>query len=290
MKWRLLCSALCVFLALSFSVSLAHEDGVHVRVAHFAPTAPAVDIYVDGEMAVSALAYKMVTDYLALEGFEFAVQVVPAGGALADAVTPEPIVVTFDGPGFYTVAAIGSLEDGTFELFVLPRDGEMLHETDMKADGTGSVGPITVTGAYARATAREMEMGAMPEATAEAGGMGGMMGGGHGGSMGDVSAAYMLISNAGSEPETLVSASSDVSDVTEVHQTTVQDGMARMERIEGLEIPAGGSVELMPGGYHIMLMELKRPLLPGDYITVTLTFASGLELTMTVPVKEVMMR
>lgn len=286
MKLRLLCLFVCLLLSFPFAAASAHGDGVHVRVAHLSPTAPAVDIYVNGEMAVGALAYKSVTDYLALEGFEFAVQIVPAGGTLADAVTPEPIMVTFEGAGYYTVAAVGLLEAGTFELLVLPHDGEMAHDMEAKEEGTGSAGSITVTGAYARATAREMEMGAMPEATAEAGGM---MGGGHGMSMGDVSAAYMLISNTGSEPEVLVSASSDVSDMTQVHQTTVQDGMARMGEIEELEIPAGGSVELMPGGYHVMLMELKRPLLPGEYITVTLTFASGLELNMTVPVKEVVM-
>jgi copper(I)-binding protein len=286
MKLRLLSLVLCLLLSLPFALVDAHEEGVHVRVGHLSSTAPAVDIYVNGEMAVGALAYKAVTDYLALDGFEFAVQVVPAGGTLADAVTPEPVVVAFEGPGYYTVAAVGSLEDGTFELFVLPHDGEMTHDMAMTADGTGSAGSITVTGAYARATAREMEMGAMPEATAEAGGM---MGGGHGMSMGDVSAAYMLIANTGSEAEVLVSASSDVSDMTQVHQTTVENGMARMGEIEGLEIPAGGNVELMPGGYHVMFMELKRPLLPGEYITITLTFASGLELTMTVPVKEVVM-
>ncbi|MBL8161536.1 MAG: copper chaperone PCu(A)C [Anaerolineae bacterium] len=259
-----------------------------MRVAHLSPTAPAVDIYVNGEMAIGALSYKSVTDYMALEGFEFAVQIVPAGGTLADAVTPEPIMVTFEGAGYYTVAAVGLLEDGTFELLVLPHDGEMAHDMEAKEEGTGSAGSIMVTGAYARATAREMEMGAMPEATAEAGGMGGMEGG-HGMSMGDVSAAYMLISNTGSEPEVLVGVASDVSDMTQLHQTTVQDGMARMGEIEELEIPAGGSVELMPGGYHVMMMELKHPLLPGEYVTITLTFASGLELTMTVPVKEVVM-
>jgi copper(I)-binding protein len=112
-----------------------------------------------------------------------------------------------------------------------------------------------------------------------------MHGGGHGG--GQVSAAYMVIENKGSAPDRLISAAGDVAGMIEVHQTTQKDGMMMMEEMkDGLEVPANGSVELKPAGYHIMLMDLKRDLKPGDAFKLTLKFQSGKTIDVNVTVRE----
>ena len=59
----------------------------------------------------------------------------------------------------------------------------------------------------------------------------------------------------------------------ELHELTTIDGVMQMrELVDGLPIPAGETVTLMPGGYHVMLMDLKRPLKQGETVTVTLRF------------------
>ncbi|MGQ9815951.1 MAG: copper chaperone PCu(A)C [Candidatus Roseilinea sp.] len=103
---------------------------------------------------------------------------------------------------------------------------------------------------------------------------------------GPVSAAYMVIENTGSADK-LISASADVAEVTEIHETKdMGNGMMGMQPLpDGLDIPANGSVTLKPGGYHIMLMKLKQDLTPGQSIRLTLTFQSGKEIALDVPVK-----
>jgi periplasmic copper chaperone A len=68
----------------------------------------------------------------------------------------------------------------------------------------------------------------------------------------------------------LVAASSPVAAVVEVHEMTMKDGVMRMRAIPSLALPAGQPVELKPGGYHIMLMELKQALVQGDSVAITL--------------------
>lgn len=87
---------------------------------------------------------------------------------------------------------------------------------------------------------------------------------------------YLLILNNTDTDELLVSASAEVSERTELHNMFEQDGVLRMRAVEnGIEVPAGGSVELRPGGLHLMFMGLDRQLLPGEQFEVTLEFASG---------------
>jgi len=93
------------------------------------------------------------------------------------------------------------------------------------------------------------------------------------GPMGVTSAAYMLISNTGSEADRLLSASSDAAAATEIHLSEMKEGVMTMRPVEGgIEIPAGGQVELKPGGYHVMLIGLKHELAPGGKVQLTLTF------------------
>ena len=85
-------------------------------------------------------------------------------------------------------------------------------------------------------------------------------------------AVYMTLSNQGAEPDKLLQITTESAASAEVHESAEKDGMATMRPIESLEIPAGGSVDLKPGGYHIMLMGLKGPLKKGDMIMLQLKF------------------
>lgn len=95
--------------------------------------------------------------------------------------------------------------------------------------------------------------------------------------------AFLTITNTGSAADTLVAVASPVAGIGEVHEMKVEDGVMTMRPLEdGLAIPAGGTVVLEPGGYHIMLMDLKAPLVKGEDIDVTLTFekAGSVETTL----------
>lgn len=85
--------------------------------------------------------------------------------------------------------------------------------------------------------------------------------------------AYMLIRNDSAQPDRLLSASSAVAEAAEVHEMTMENDVMKMREVEGgLVIPARGSVELAPGGYHIMLINLKQALTPGETVVLTLNF------------------
>ena len=68
----------------------------------------------------------------------------------------------------------------------------------------------------------------------------------------------------------LVSASSPVAGVVEIHEMSMDGGVMKMRAMPGLELPAGKAVELKPGGYHVMLMDLKQQLKAGDTVPLTL--------------------
>lgn len=70
----------------------------------------------------------------------------------------------------------------------------------------------------------------------------------------------------------LVAASSPVAKVTEVHNMRMESGVMRMFPVAGIDIPAGKSVRLASGGYHVMLMQIDKPLNPGDKVPLLLTF------------------
>jgi copper(I)-binding protein len=86
-------------------------------------------------------------------------------------------------------------------------------------------------------------------------------------------AVYMKLVNAGQEADRLVSAQTDVAEVAEIHETRMEGDVMMMQMLpDGLEIPAQGEVELKPGGYHVMLIGLKRDLKEGDQFTLALEF------------------
>jgi periplasmic copper chaperone A len=86
----------------------------------------------------------------------------------------------------------------------------------------------------------------------------------------------------------LVDVSSTVAGTAEVHEMKMEGDIMRMRRIAKLDLPAGQAVELKPGGYHLMLLDLKQPLAVGSTVPLTLLFrdASGAEsrLELKVPV------
>ncbi len=88
-----------------------------------------------------------------------------------------------------------------------------------------------------------------------------------------VGAGYVTVKNTGAAADKLVSATApDVAGKVEVHEMTMDNGVMKMRPVSGIEIPAGKSVELKPGGYHIMFMQLKQPLKAGETIKGALTF------------------
>jgi periplasmic copper chaperone A len=87
-----------------------------------------------------------------------------------------------------------------------------------------------------------------------------------------VGAGYVTIKNTGAAPDRLVSATSDVAGKVEIHEMTMADGVMKMRAVNGLDVAPGKSVELKPGGYHIMFVELKQPLKAGDSIKGALQF------------------
>lgn len=70
----------------------------------------------------------------------------------------------------------------------------------------------------------------------------------------------------------LIGARSDVAQTTEVHEMAMQGQMMRMRQVAAVPLPRGQAVALAPGGYHVMLIGLKRPLSAGERVTLTLVF------------------
>ena len=88
-------------------------------------------------------------------------------------------------------------------------------------------------------------------------------------------AAYVTIMNHGIKSDALIGVVSDVSAKVELHSHKNDSGVMRMRQIVSVPVPAHTVAELKPGGDHIMLMGLKRPLKAGDHIMLRLSFQSG---------------
>jgi copper(I)-binding protein len=100
-----------------------------------------------------------------------------------------------------------------------------------------------------------------------------------------VGAGFMQLRNAGAA-DRVVGASSPVAGSVEMH-ITVRDGdVMKMREVKSFEVPAGGSFELKPGGAHLMLLSLKRPLKKGEKVPLTLKLEKGGELKVELSVEE----
>ena len=116
-----------------------------------------------------------------------------------------------------------------------------------------TLGNLQITGAFSRAT--------LPNAP--------------------VGAGFLTITNTGTEADRLIAASTEIAGMVQLHEMKMENDVMKMAEVAGgIEIPAGGSVTLAPGGLHIMFMQLKGALVEGTDLPVTLTFekAGTLEL------------
>ena len=129
------------------------------------------------------------------------------------------------------------------------------------ADGTATIGALSLEGGWARETPAGAKVGA----------------------------GYITIRNTGGEADVLLSISAPVAGTSEIHDMTMtDDGVMKMRALaEGIEIPAGGTVDLKPGGKHMMFMDLKEPLVAGASVALTLTFKSGASGTVILPVRPI---
>lgn len=148
----------------------------------------------------------------------------------------------------------------------LPNPAPAVTVTEAKAGGHGHaaaaaapvvLGPLQITGAQSRATPP-----------------GAPVGGG-----------FLTIANSGAEDRLVAVKAPAITDDAQIHEMAMQGDVMQMRALpDGLTIPAGATVELKPGGYHIMFMALKKPLTEGETLAVTLEFehAGAVEVPMTV--------
>jgi copper(I)-binding protein len=101
-----------------------------------------------------------------------------------------------------------------------------------------------------------------------------------------VTAIYLNVLNGTDQPDTLTALTSTASGLVELHETYDRgDGMMGMREAEDPTFPANDVVQMVPGGKHIMLMQLNRELKEGDTVDLTLEFSNAGEITVTAPVR-----
>ena len=120
---------------------------------------------------------------------------------------------------------------------------------------TASVGAIKIENAYTRATVPGQQ----------------------------VAGGFMKIENKGAADQ-LISASSPVSGEVQLHEMAMDGNVMKMRQVKDIAVPAGGAVELKPGGLHLMFMNIKTPLAAGETVPVKLKFAKAGEVEVKMPV------
>lgn len=103
-----------------------------------------------------------------------------------------------------------------------------------------------------------------------------------------VAGGYLTIENKGTAPDRLVSGAGDIAGKVEIHEMAMNNGVMTMRPLDkGLVIEPGKTVKLAPGGYHVMLMDLKGPLKEGDKVPMTLQFEKAGKVTLSLDVQGV---
>ncbi len=96
---------------------------------------------------------------------------------------------------------------------------------------------------------------------------------------------YLTIENTGIAADSLVSLTSPNAALVEIHQMSMDENVMKMRQItDGLEMPAGGKVELSPGGLHLMFKQVKAPFKAGDNVKVTLEFTKAGKIDVEMPI------
>ena len=98
-----------------------------------------------------------------------------------------------------------------------------------------------------------------------------------------VAGGFMKIENKGIADQ-LLSASSPAAGEVQLHEMAMEGSVMKMRQVKDIPVPAGGSVELKPGGLHLMLMNIKAPLAAGESVPVKLKFAKAGEVEVKMPV------
>jgi hypothetical protein len=97
----------------------------------------------------------------------------------------------------------------------------------------------------------------------------------------------MSIENVNDGTVTLTGVSGLFSDRIEIHQHMMSDGMMKMRKVEELAIKGRETVILQPMGYHLMIFDVKKPLIPDEKVSLTLHFKQQKDLVITVPVRSI---
>ena len=101
-----------------------------------------------------------------------------------------------------------------------------------------------------------------------------------------MTAGFAVLTNTGTADVTISAASSPAAPRMELHEVVDKDGAMVMQPVAGgLAVPAGGSLTLAPGGYHMMFMDISDPIEPGEEIAITLTCQAGGTVAFTAPAK-----
>ncbi|MCR9137325.1 MAG: copper chaperone PCu(A)C [Alphaproteobacteria bacterium] len=100
-----------------------------------------------------------------------------------------------------------------------------------------------------------------------------------------VGGGFLVIANKGAADDRLVAVATPHTDRAEIHEMAVVDDVMKMRRLdEGLKIPAGESVVLEPGGFHLMFMAVETPFKEGEMVPVTVTFERAGDVELMLPV------
>lgn len=103
-----------------------------------------------------------------------------------------------------------------------------------------------------------------------------------------VSGAFMTIINSSHQNRAVVSAESSVAETVELHTHEHDDGVMRMRQVNQIDLPADAKVALKPGGFHIMLIDVKAPLKLDQIINIQLNFDDGSHTQVQAPVKSIL--
>lgn len=102
-----------------------------------------------------------------------------------------------------------------------------------------------------------------------------------------ISSAYMTIANHSANDVKLVAVKGAISDRIEIHEHTMADGMMKMRQVESLLIKSHDTTVLQPSGYHLMIFNLEKPLVPKQTVKLTLIFDDKNEVELELPVQSI---
>ncbi|MDH5680012.1 MAG: copper chaperone PCu(A)C [Spirochaetota bacterium] len=105
-----------------------------------------------------------------------------------------------------------------------------------------------------------------------------------------VTGGFVKLENPNNSPVKLISAESDICEATELHEMIHEKNVMKMKKVDSIEVPANGTMDLKPGGYHLMFINLKKPLKADQKVTVKFSYEKGLSQTVTFNVKNNLMK